>query len=65
MPAWCRLNRIDFESIKIQETAQVDFISMFRASNDEAAEQAAAKISSAQPSADLGASAWRAVSNSR
>ena len=55
MPAYCRINKIDFRSIKIQETAptmlpaalvtrQVDFISMFRASNDEVAEQAAAKV---------------------
>ena len=55
MPAYCRINNIDFKSIKIQETApsmlpaalvtrKVDFISMFRASNDEVAEQAAAKV---------------------
>ena len=55
MPAYCRINNIDFKSIKIQETAgpmlpsvlvtkKVDFISMFRASNDEVAEQAAAKL---------------------
>jgi NitT/TauT family transport system substrate-binding protein len=55
MPAFCRINGIDFTSIKIRETAapmlpaalvtrQADFISMFRASNDEVAEQAAAKI---------------------
>jgi NitT/TauT family transport system substrate-binding protein len=55
MPAFCRINNIDFKSIKIQETAgpllpaalvtrKVDFISMFRASNDEVAEQAAAKV---------------------
>jgi NitT/TauT family transport system substrate-binding protein len=55
MPAYCRINKIDFKSIKIQETAppmqpaalvtrKVDFISMFRASNDEVAEQAAAKV---------------------
>jgi NitT/TauT family transport system substrate-binding protein len=54
MPAFCRLNNIDFKSIKIQETApalqpaalvakKVDFIAMFRASNDEVAEIAAAK----------------------
>jgi NitT/TauT family transport system substrate-binding protein len=54
MPAFCRLNNIDFKSIKIQETApalqpaalvakKVDFISMFRASNDEVAEIAATK----------------------
>jgi NitT/TauT family transport system substrate-binding protein len=55
MPAFCRINNIDFKSIKIQETAgpmlpaalvtrKVDFISMFRASNDEVTEQAAAKL---------------------
>jgi NitT/TauT family transport system substrate-binding protein len=54
MPAFSRLNQIDFKSIKIQETApalqpaalaakKVDFILMFRASNDEVAELAAAK----------------------
>ncbi|MGH7769334.1 MAG: ABC transporter substrate-binding protein [Candidatus Binatia bacterium] len=54
MPAFSRLNNIDFKSIKIQETApalqpaalaakKVDFILMFRASNDEVAELAAAK----------------------
>lgn len=54
MPAFSRLNNIDFKSIKIQETApalqpaalaakKVDFIAMFRASNDEVAELAAAK----------------------
>ncbi|HEY1370900.1 MAG TPA: ABC transporter substrate-binding protein [Candidatus Binatia bacterium] len=54
MPAFSRLNNIDFKSIKIQETApalqpaalvakKVDFIAMFRASNDEVAEIAAAK----------------------
>jgi NitT/TauT family transport system substrate-binding protein len=54
MPAYCRINKIDFKSIKIQETAppiqpaalvtkKADFIIMFRASNDEVAEQAASK----------------------
>jgi len=55
MPAYCRINKIDFKSIKIQETAapiqpaalatkKADFIIMFRASNDEVAEQAATKV---------------------
>ena len=55
MPAYCRINGIDFKSIKIQETAapiqpaalatkRADFIVMFRASNDEVAELAAAKV---------------------
>ncbi|HEX6435732.1 MAG TPA: ABC transporter substrate-binding protein [Candidatus Binatia bacterium] len=55
MPAYCRINGIDFKSIKIQETAapiqpaalatkKSDFIIMFRASNDEVAELAAAKV---------------------
>jgi len=55
MPAYCRINRIDFKSIKIQETAapiqpaalatkKADFIVMFRASNDEVAELAASKV---------------------
>ncbi|HEX2226504.1 MAG TPA: ABC transporter substrate-binding protein [Candidatus Binatia bacterium] len=55
MPAYCRINKIDFKSIKIQETAppiqpaalvtkKADFIIMFRASNDEVAEQAASKV---------------------
>jgi NitT/TauT family transport system substrate-binding protein len=55
MPAYCRINAIEFKSIKIQETApplqpaalatkKADFIIMFRASNDEIAEQAAAKV---------------------
>ena len=55
MPAYCRINKIDFKSIKIQETAapiqpaalatkKADFIVMFRASNDEVAEQAASKV---------------------
>ncbi|HXV80676.1 MAG TPA: ABC transporter substrate-binding protein [Candidatus Binatia bacterium] len=54
MPAYCRINKIDFKSIKIQETApplqpaalvakRTDFIVMFRASNDEVAELAAQK----------------------
>jgi NitT/TauT family transport system substrate-binding protein len=55
MPAYCRINKIDFKSIKIQETAapiqpaalatkKADFIIMFRGSNDEVAEMAAAKV---------------------
>lgn len=55
MPAYCRINKIDFKSIKIQETApplqpaalatkKADFIVMYRASNDEIAERAAAKV---------------------
>lgn len=55
MPAYCRINKIDFKSIKIQETAapiqpaalvtkKADFIIMFRGSNDEVAERAAAKV---------------------
>ena len=55
MPAYARINKIDFKAIKIQETAapiqpaalatkKTDFIIMFRASNDEVAEQAAAKV---------------------
>jgi NitT/TauT family transport system substrate-binding protein len=55
LPAYCRINKIDYKAIKIQETAapiqpaalatkKADFIIMFRASNDEVAEQAAAKV---------------------
>src|SRR5512143_1457013 len=55
MPAYARINKIDFKAIKIQETAapiqpaalatkKADFIIMFRASNDEVAEQAATKV---------------------
>ncbi len=55
MPAYCRINKIDFKSIKIQETAppiqpaalatkKADFIIMFRGSNDEVAELAASKV---------------------
>ena len=55
MPAYCRINKIDFKSIKIQETAapiqpaalatkKTDFIIMFRASNEEVAELAASKV---------------------
>ncbi|HEX7229207.1 MAG TPA: ABC transporter substrate-binding protein [Candidatus Binatia bacterium] len=55
VPAYCRINKIDFKSIKIQETAapiqpaalatkKADFIVMYRASNDEIAEQAATKV---------------------
>lgn len=54
MPAFARINGIDFRTIRIQETSpplqpaalvakKVDFIAMFRASNDEVAERAAAK----------------------
>jgi NitT/TauT family transport system substrate-binding protein len=54
MPAYCRINKIEFKSIKIQETAaplqpaalvakKTDFIVMYRASNDEVAELAATK----------------------
>ena len=54
MPAFAGLNNIDYKAIKIQETAaplqpaalvakKVDFIVMFRASNDEVAETAATK----------------------
>lgn len=54
MPAYAKINNIDFKAIKIQETApalqpvaliakKVDFIIMFRASNDEVAETAATK----------------------
>lgn len=54
MPAFCRINNINFKAIRIQETApplqpaalvakKADFIVMFRASNDEVAERAAAK----------------------
>jgi len=55
MPAYCRINKIDFKAIKIQETAapiqpatlatkKADFIIMFRASNDEVAELAASRV---------------------
>jgi NitT/TauT family transport system substrate-binding protein len=55
MPAYCRINKIDFKAIKIQETAapiqpaalvtkKADFIVMYRASNDEVAELAATKV---------------------
>jgi NitT/TauT family transport system substrate-binding protein len=54
MPAFCKINNINFKSIKIEETApplqpaalvakKVDFIAMFRASNDEVAQRAANK----------------------
>jgi NitT/TauT family transport system substrate-binding protein len=54
MPALAKINNLDFGSIKIQETApalqpaallakKADFITMFRASNDEATEATAAK----------------------
>jgi len=55
LPAYCRINKINFKAIKIQETAasiqpaalatkKADFIVMFRASNDEVADLAAAKV---------------------
>jgi NitT/TauT family transport system substrate-binding protein len=54
LPALSRINNLDFKSIRIEETApplqpaallakKADFITMFRASNDEVAELAAAK----------------------
>jgi NitT/TauT family transport system substrate-binding protein len=54
MPAYCRINKVDFKSIRIQETAaplqpaalvakKADFIVMYRASNDEVAERAATR----------------------
>ena len=54
MPAYCRINKIDYKAIRIQETAaplqpaalvakKADFIVMYRASNDEVAELAATK----------------------
>jgi NitT/TauT family transport system substrate-binding protein len=54
LPALARINNLDFKSIKIEETApplqpaallakKADFITMFRASNDEVAEMAATK----------------------
>ncbi|MBI2532409.1 MAG: ABC transporter substrate-binding protein [Deltaproteobacteria bacterium] len=54
MPAYCRINKINYKAIKIQETAaplqpaalvakKADFIVMYRGSNDEVAELAAAK----------------------
>jgi NitT/TauT family transport system substrate-binding protein len=54
LPALARINNLDFKSIKIEETApplqpaallakKADFITMFRASNDEVAELTAAK----------------------
>jgi NitT/TauT family transport system substrate-binding protein len=54
MPGYCRINQVNFKSIKIQETApplqpaalvakKTDFIVMYRASNDEVAELAANK----------------------
>lgn len=54
MPAYAKINGIDFKSIKIQETApalqpaalvakKADFIVMYRASNDEVTERAATK----------------------
>lgn len=55
LPAYCRINKINYKAIKIQETAapiqpaalatkKADFIIMFRASNDEIAEQVASKV---------------------
>jgi len=52
MPAFARINNIDFKAIKIEKTApplqpaalvakKADFITMFRASNDEVAQRAA------------------------
>ncbi|MFQ5539810.1 MAG: ABC transporter substrate-binding protein, partial [Candidatus Binatia bacterium] len=54
MPAFCKINNINFKSIKIEKTApplqpaalvakKADFITMFRASNDEVAQRAANK----------------------
>jgi NitT/TauT family transport system substrate-binding protein len=54
LPALAKINNFDFASIKVQETApplqpaallakKADFITMFRASNDEVAEMAAVK----------------------
>jgi NitT/TauT family transport system substrate-binding protein len=56
LPALARINNLDFKSIKIEETApplqpaallakKADFITMFRASNDEVAEMTASKQS--------------------
>ena len=55
MPAYCRINKVDYKAVRIQETAapiqpaalvtkKADFIVMYRASNDEVAELAAAKV---------------------
>jgi NitT/TauT family transport system substrate-binding protein len=55
MPAYCRINKIDYKAIRIQETAaplqpaalatkKADFIVMYRGSNDEIAELAASKV---------------------
>jgi NitT/TauT family transport system substrate-binding protein len=55
MPAYCRINKVDYKAIRIQETAaplqpaalatkKADFIVMYRASNDEIAELAASKV---------------------
>lgn len=55
MPAYCRINKIDYKAIRIQETSaplqpaalatkKADFIVMYRASNDEIAELAASKV---------------------
>ena len=55
MPAYCRINKVDYKAIRIQETAaplqpaalatkKADFIVMYRGSNDEIAELAASKV---------------------
>jgi NitT/TauT family transport system substrate-binding protein len=55
MPAYCRINKVDYKAIRVQETAaplqpaalatkKADFIVMYRASNDEIAELAASKV---------------------
>jgi NitT/TauT family transport system substrate-binding protein len=55
MPAYCRINKVDYKAIRIQETApplqpaalatkKADFIVMYRGSNDEIAELAAQKV---------------------
>ena len=55
MPAYCRINKVDYKAIRIQETAaplqpaalatkKADFIVMYRGSNDEIAELAARKV---------------------
>ncbi len=55
MPAYCRINKINYKAIRIQETAaplqpaalvtkKADFIVMYRGSNDEIAELAARKV---------------------
>ena len=55
MPAYCRINKVNYKAIRIQETAaplqpaalatkKADFIVMYRGSNDEIAELAARKV---------------------